>query len=184
MRAGGPGRWHLLPLGLRARTKLERLIVRELERVGCQQVSLPLVPPAQLWKQSGRLDTMGSELITFTDRQNRQQVLSPTHEEAVTALVASFPVTTERDLPLKLFQIGTKFRDEMRPKLGLIRASEFLMKDLYTFDKSLEAAQRTYEEIREAYRQAALKLIIKCVQFVHCLGHGQPSNLQRHHIAI
>lgn len=116
----------------------------------------------------------------------------------MTALVASFPVTTERDLPLKLFQvlcsadctqltllqIGTKFRDEMRPKLGLIRASEFLMKDLYTFDKSLEAAQRTYEEIREAYRQAALKLIIKCVQFVHCLGHGQPSNLQRHHIAI
>ena len=92
----------------------------------------------------------------------------------MTALVASFPVTTERDLPLKLFQvlclddcillsllqIGTKFRDEMRPKLGLIRASEFLMKDLYTFDKSLEAAQRTYEEIREAYRQAVFKLIV------------------------
>ena len=106
---------------------------------------------------------MGPELISFRDRQERTQVLSPTHEEAVTDILRSLPVTHARDLPIKLYQIGAKFRDEMRPKFGLIRANEFTMQDLYTFDKDSESAEQTYREISEAYRKIFDKLGVQYV---------------------
>ena len=158
VRQAGPGTYHLLPMGVRAQNKLENIIDRELEKIGCLKMSLPHITQGQLWKNSGRLETIGDELVTFKDRHERLQVLSPTHEESVTDIFKSLPFTAERDLPIKLYQIGSKFRDEMRPKFGLIRANEFTMKDLYTFDKDIESAKRTYEEVSEAYRRIFTKI--------------------------
>ena len=142
-----------LLLGLRAQNKLEKIIDDELQKCGCMKISMPHVTQGKLWKKSGRLNNMGSELITFRDRHDRIQVLSPTHEEAVTNIFKSLPFIYDKELPLKLYQIGTKFRDEMRPKFGLIRANEFTMKDLYTFDKDIVSARKTYDEISEAYKR-------------------------------
>ena len=158
VRPAGPGTFHLLPLGLRAQNKLEALIDRELEVAGCQKISMPHLTPASLWRTSGRLEMMGSELMRLRDRQERPLVLAPTHEEAVTNILASLPVTSERDLPVKLYQIGTKFRDEMRPKFGLLRANEFRMQDLYTFDRDLRAAEETYQVVSEAYQRIFARL--------------------------
>ena len=152
VRQAGPGTFHLLPLGLRSVKKIENIIDREMEKIGCLKISMPHVTQASLWKKSGRLTRMGSELITFNDRHERSQVLSPTHEEAVTDLMKSLPVTHDTDLSIKLYQVGTKFRDEMRPKFGLIRSNEFLMKDLYTFDKDIASAQESYHLVTEAYQ--------------------------------
>ena len=164
VRQAGPGTFHLLPLGLRAQTKLEALIDQELEKAGCLKISMPHLTPASLWRNSGRLDTMGSELMRLRDRQERLQVLAPTHEESVTSILASLPVTSERDLPVKLYQIGTKFRDEMRPKFGLLRANEFRMQDLYTFDKDLAAAERTYELVSATYDRIFSRLGVPWVR--------------------
>jgi len=152
VRQAGPGTYHLLPLGLRAVNKLESLIDEELQKVGCQKVAMPHITQGNLWKRSGRLETMGPELISFKDRHSRAQVLSPTHEESVTSMLASLPGMSGRELPVRLYQTGVKFRDEIRPKFGLIRANEFIMKDLYTFDRDMVEAKKTYEEVTEAYR--------------------------------
>ena len=164
VRPAGPGTFHLLPLGLRAQNKLEALIDRELEVAGCQKISMPHLTPASLWRTSGRLEMMGSELMRLRDRQERPLVLAPTHEEAVTNILASLPVTSERDLPVKLYQIGTKFRDEMRPKFGLLRANEFRMQDLYTFDRDLRAAEETYQVVSEAYQRIFARLGVPWVR--------------------
>lgn len=144
VRAAGPGTFTLLPLGLRALDKLVRLIDRELGAAGCHRLAMPHLTPAPLWRRSGRLEAMGKELVRLRDRQERELVAAPTHEEAVTAMVATLPVITPAALPLRLYQVGAKFRDEMRPKFGLIRACEFTMKDLYTFDTGQAAAEETY----------------------------------------
>ena len=169
VRPAGPGTFHLLPLGLRAQDKLEKIIDQELEKVGCLKVSMPHLTPASLWRKSGRLDSMGAELVKFRDRQERLQVLSPTHEEAVTDILRSLPVRSERDLPIRLYQIGAKFRDEMRPKFGLMRAVEFRMQDLYTFDTDLGAAERTYEAVTGAYEAIFSRL---GVGWVRVRGEG------------
>eukprot|EP00092_Neocalanus_flemingeri_P019044 GFUD01020632.1.p1 GENE.GFUD01020632.1~~GFUD01020632.1.p1 ORF type:complete len:455 (+),score=119.78 GFUD01020632.1:39-1403(+) len=158
VRQAGPGTYHLLPLGLRAQNKLENLIDEELQKIGCQKVAMPHLTQGSLWKRSGRLESMGSELISFKDRHRRSQVLSPTHEESVTSMMASLPFLSERELPIKLYQTGAKFRDEIRPKFGLIRANEFTMKDLYTFDRDNVEAKKTYEDVTEAYRNIFSRL--------------------------
>jgi prolyl-tRNA synthetase len=157
VRPAGPGTFSLLPLGLRAQHKLVTLIDEELGRVGCQRLALPSLTPASLWRRSGRLEGQGKELVRLTDRQGREVLLAPTHEETVTSMLAGLPVVTMAQLPLRLYQVGSKFRwgglggggqvqdrDEMRPKFGLIRSCEFTMQDLYTFDCDEEAARRTY----------------------------------------
>jgi len=153
VRQAGPGTYHLLPLGLRAQTKLENLIDEELQNIGCSKLSMPHLTSGKLWKKSGRHDLIGPELISFKDRHGKKQVLSPTHEESITSMLATLPFLNARDLPIKLYQTGAKFRDEMRPKFGLIRANEFTMKDLYTFDKDIEDAKKTYEKVKGAYRK-------------------------------
>ena len=158
IRQAGPGTFHLLPLGLRAVSKLESLIDKELQKIGCLKVSMPLQTMGSLWKKSGRFDSMGPELIKFRDRHSRSQVLSPTHEESITSLLATMPDISSKALPIKLYQTGTKFRDEMRPKFGLIRSNEFTMKDLYTFDKDVNDAEKTYEEVTQAYKNIFEKL--------------------------
>ncbi|HET9062376.1 MAG TPA: proline--tRNA ligase, partial [Candidatus Binatia bacterium] len=150
MRQVARGIYDLLPLGLRAVRKVERIIREELDRVGCQEVLLPVVCPAELWQESGRWEYYGRELLRVKDRHDREFCIGPTHEEVITDLVRR-DVRSYRELPLNLYQIQTKFRDEIRPRFGLMRGREFIMKDGYSFLTSYEDCRREYEVMRGAY---------------------------------
>ncbi|THZ02782.1 prolyl-tRNA synthetase [Aureobasidium pullulans] len=147
----------MLPLGNRVQQKLEGLIDKHMETIGAAKVSLSTISSEELWKKTGRFVGHGGEiahrfkLFGFHDRKDAKFLLSPTHEEEITSLVAS-TVQSYKDLPLRLYQIGRKFRDEARPRQGLLRGREFTMKDLYTFDITEQQARETYEEVRLAYR--------------------------------
>jgi len=164
VRQAGPGSFYLLPLGLRSLNKLENLIDNELQKKGCMKIALPLITQGSLWKKSGRLESIGQELAVFKDRKDRTQVVSPTHEESITNMMKTVSFPSESTLPIRLYQCGTKFRDEMRPKFGLLRAKEFIMKDLYTFDKDHNEGIKTYDDITEAYRIILNKLKIPYVR--------------------
>ena len=144
------GIYDLLPLGLRSVHKIERIVREELDRAGCQEVLLPVVSPAELWQESGRWDAYGKELLRIKDRHDRDFCLGPTHEEVMSDLVRR-DVRSYRDLPLNLYQIQTKFRDEIRPRFGLMRGREFMMKDGYSFHATYEDCQREYLHMRETY---------------------------------
>ncbi|KAF9696045.1 hypothetical protein EKO04_005819 [Ascochyta lentis] len=150
LRQAHSGVFHLLPLGLRVQNKLEALIDKHMESIGASKTSLSSITTEELWKQSGRYSS-NSELLRLKDRKDSGFLLSPTHEEEITALVASM-VHSYKDLPLRLYQTGRKYRDERRPRQGLLRAKEFMMKDLYTFDSTVEAGLETYKSVREAYK--------------------------------
>ncbi|KAL4969161.1 putative proline--tRNA ligase AIM10 [Aspergillus stella-maris] len=143
------GIFHMLPLGLRVQDKLERLIDRHMQSVGASKISLSSISSQELWEQSGRL-TKGSEVFRFQDRKEFKFLLAPTHEEEITALAGSL-TASYRDLPLRVYQISRKYRDEARPRQGLLRGREFIMKDLYTFDFTVEEALKTYELVKSAY---------------------------------
>lgn len=144
------GIYDLLPTGLRCIRKVESILREEMNRAGALEVQLPLVQPADLWKESKRLDLYGKELLRFEDRNHRSFVLGPTHEEVITDLVRR-EVSSYRQLPLILYQIHTKFRDEPRPRFGLMRAREFAMKDAYSFHATPESMSEGYERMRETY---------------------------------
>jgi prolyl-tRNA synthetase len=150
MRQVARGIYDLLPLGLRTVRKIERIIREELDRAGCQEVLLPIVSPAELWQESGRWELYGKELLRIRDRHEREFCLGPTHEEVMTDLVRR-DVRSYRELPLNLYQIQTKFRDEVRPRFGLMRGREFLMKDGYSFHATYEDCRREYEHMRATY---------------------------------
>jgi len=145
------GVYAYLPLGLRVLRKIEGIIRDEMDRVGGQEVCMPVLQPMELWQQTGRDRAFGKGLFTLTDRRERRLVLGPTHEEVVT-LLASHNVQSYRDLPLLLYQIQTKFRDEPRPRGGLIRVREFSMKDLYSFDADEEGLDKSYNRMLQAYK--------------------------------
>ncbi|XP_042859358.1 probable proline--tRNA ligase, mitochondrial [Penaeus japonicus] len=145
------GMYAFLPLGQRALMKLMKVIDEEMVTVNAQRLSLPLLTPGQLWKKTGRWESTGQELLKVKDRHEKDYVLSPTHEEAIVNLIADVYPLSHRQLPLRLYQITSKIRDEMKPRFGLLRCKEFLMKDLYTFDESEEASVSTYWEICKAY---------------------------------
>ncbi|KAK7193469.1 prolyl-tRNA synthetase [Paraphaeosphaeria sporulosa] len=149
LRQAHSGVFHLLPLGLRVQNKLESLIDKHMSSIGASKVSLSHISTEELWKQTGRYSS-NSELLRINDRRESGFLLAPTHEEEITALVANM-VHSYKDLPLRLYQTGRKYRDEKRPRQGLLRAKEFMMKDLYTFDSSHETALKTYDEVRQAY---------------------------------
>lgn len=151
------GIYHLLPYGLRAMRKVEAVIREEMERIGALEVQLPLVLPAELWKESGRWDQYGKELLRFQDRGGREYCLGPTHEEAITDLVRR-EVRSYKQLPLCLFQIQVKFRDEIRPRFGVMRAREFVMKDAYSFDADDRGAEESYQRMYEAYERIFSRL--------------------------
>ena len=130
--------------------KLEALIDKHMESIGASKTSLSSITTEELWKQSGRYSA-NSELLRLKDRKDSGFLLSPTHEEEITSLVASM-VHSYKDLPLRLYQTGRKYRDERRPRQGLLRAKEFMMKDLYTFDSTVEAGLETYKSVRQAYK--------------------------------
>lgn len=145
------GIYSFLPLGYRALRKVEQIVREEMEAAGAQEVFLPMVQPAELWLESGRWDVYGKELLRFKDRHDRDCCLGPTHEEVITDLVRR-DVRSYRDLPLNLYQIQTKFRDEIRPRFGLMRGREFMMKDGYSFDASDQAADTSYSLMWQAYK--------------------------------
>lgn len=149
MRQAHAGIFHMLPLGLRIQEKIEKLIDKHMASLGASKVSLSSISSEKLWQRSGR--GRNDEFFHIKDRKSAKYLLSPTHEEEITALVAA-NVASYKDLPLRLYQISRKYRDERRPRQGLLRAREFLMKDLYTFDYDIDAALRTYDEVRRAYR--------------------------------
>lgn len=151
LRQAHSGIFHLLPLGNRVQQKLEQLIDKHMTGLGASKVSLSSITTEELWEKSGRLEGHGSELFKFMDRKEGKFLLSPTHEEEITSLVAS-TTKSYRDLPIRLYQVSRKYRDEQRPRGGLLRGREFLMKDLYTFDLTAETAKETYEQVRVAYR--------------------------------
>ncbi|MFZ5584770.1 MAG: proline--tRNA ligase [Thermodesulfobacteriota bacterium] len=140
-----------LPLGYRVLRKVERIVREEMDRAGAQEILMPGVQPAELWQESGRWEYYGKELLRFKDRHDHHFCLAPTHEEVVTDLIRR-EVRSYRDLPLNLYQIQTKFRDEIRPRFGVMRAREFLMKDAYSFDVDEEASAISYRAMRDAYR--------------------------------
>ncbi len=144
------GLYSYLPLGLRSLRKVEKIIREEMDRAGAQEVLLPIVQPSELWQESGRWERYGKELLRFEDRHGRAGCLGPTHEEVITDIVRK-EIRSYRDLPLNLYQIQTKFRDEIRPRFGLMRSREFLMKDAYSFDVDDKALEKTYQVMYKAY---------------------------------
>ena len=146
--AGGLYTW--LPLGLRVMRKIEGIVREELARFGAQEIQMPVVQPADLWRESGRWDVMGAELMRMRDRHERDYAMGPTHEEVVTDLIRR-TVDSYKQIPLNVYQINTKFRDEIRPRFGLLRAREFLMKDGYSFHLDEESLERTYRDMYAAY---------------------------------
>ncbi|NXO23715.1 SYPM protein, partial [Cisticola juncidis] len=146
-----PGCYCYLPPTVRAMEKLIQVMDEEMQAVGGQKVNLPSLCSAELWRASGRWDQMGPELFRLMDRHSHSYCLGPTHEEVVTALVASQSGLSYRQLPLRLYQVTRKFRDEPKPRFGLLRSREFYMKDMYSFDASEAAARSTYEQVCQAY---------------------------------
>jgi len=144
------GVYSFLPLGYRTLRKIEQIIREEMDRTGALELLLPVLHPKEIWEQSGRAEPWRHTLFKVKDSGHREWFLSPTAEEAVTAL-ASGEINSYRQLPKNLYQIGVKFRDEIRPRFGLLRAKEFVMKDAYSFDATDEAAQVTYQKMYEAY---------------------------------
>jgi prolyl-tRNA synthetase len=144
------GIYSYLPLGLRSIRKVEEIIREEMNRAGAIEVLLPFVQPAELWQESHRWEEYGKELVRFKDRHNRDCCLGPTHEEVITDL-ARKEIRSYRQMPLNLYQIQTKFRDEIRPRFGVMRAREFIMKDAYSFDVDEKGTDESYQKMVEAY---------------------------------
>ena len=156
MRAGlvrkeSAGTYVYLPLGVRVLHKIISIIKEEMDRAGAMEFLMPELTNAALWKESGRWDTMGPEMIRVQDRNGQEYVLAPTHEEAFTAVVRSI-ISSYRDLPLNVYQINTKFRDEIRPRFGVMRSKEFIMKDAYSFDIDEAGLDESYQTMRNTYR--------------------------------
>jgi prolyl-tRNA synthetase len=146
------GIYNYLPLGLRVLRKVERIVREEMDRAGAQEVLMPAVQPAELWHETGRWQVYGKELLRFQDRHGRDCCFGPTHEEVITDLVRK-EVHSYRQLPLNLYQIQVKFRDEVRPRFGLIRGREFIMKDAYSFDAAESGAEVCYRRMYDAYNR-------------------------------
>jgi prolyl-tRNA synthetase len=139
-----------LPLGLRVLSKIEAIIRVEMEKIDAIELLMPMVQNAELWQETGRFDAYGKELLRFKDRHERDFVLGPTHEEVITTIVKN-EVRSYKELPLTLYQIQTKFRDEIRPRFGVMRSREFIMKDAYSFHLDKASLQKTYDDMYRAY---------------------------------
>lgn len=146
------GIYDFLPLGLKAVRKVEAIVREEMNRAGAQEILMPAVCPAELWQESGRWEHYGKELLRIKDRHERDFCFGPTHEEVVTDIVRR-EIRSYRDLPLNLYQIQSKFRDEVRPRFGLMRGREFIMKDAYSFHTDLADCQREYQNMYDTYRR-------------------------------
>src|SRR3989338_6542773 len=144
------GIYSYLPLGFRVLQNISQIVRSEMERAGALELLLPALHPAELWKQSGRFEALGEDKIAFRNRSHQEFVLGPTHEEVITELAAAY-LKTYQSLPKILYQIQTKFRDELRPRFGIIRTKEFIMKDAYSFDVDDAGLERSYQSMYQAY---------------------------------
>ncbi|MFT4301341.1 MAG: proline--tRNA ligase [Desulfovibrio sp.] len=151
------GLYIYLPLGLRVIEKIGRIVREEMEKADFRELLMPMVQPADLWKETGRWEHYGKELLRFKDRNEREYCLGPTHEEVITDLVRG-EVRSYRQLPVRLYQVQTKFRDEIRPRFGLMRGREFVMKDGYSFDANTEGAEKSYKAMYDAYMRIFRRL--------------------------
>jgi len=154
------GVYSYLPLAFRVLQKIMKIVREEMDRAGGQELLMPIIQPAELWQESGRWDVYGDEMFRLKDRHNRPFALGPTHEEIITTLVNQ-DVHSYRDLPLLLYQIQNKYRDEIRPRFGLMRGREFIMKDLYSFDIDDEGLDISYNKMYEAYNRIFQRLDLK-----------------------
>jgi len=157
MRAGmikklGAGIYNYMPMGLRVIRKVEAIVREEMNRAGAVELTMPVVQPAELWQETGRFDKMGPELLRIKDRHERDYVVQPTSEEVVTD-IARQEIKSYKQLPKNFYQIQTKFRDERRPRFGLMRGREFIMKDAYSFDRDQDSAKASYQVMAKAYRR-------------------------------
>jgi len=144
------GIYNWLPLGVKVLRKVENIVRREMENSGAQEILMPMVQPGELWKESGRWQQYGKELLIFEDRHDREFCLGPTHEEVITDLCRN-EIRSHKQLPVIFYQIQTKFRDEIRPRFGVMRSREFIMKDAYSFDLSEQQMDDSYQSMRDAY---------------------------------
>ena len=156
------GVYTFLPLGLRALRKVEQIIREEMNRAGAIELLLPVLHPKEIWEQSGRAEPWRNTLFKVKDSGNREWFISPTAEEAVTVIVGA-EINSYRQLPKNVYQIGVKFRDEIRPRFGLLRAKEFIMKDAYSFDPSDDAAQATYQKMYDTYAKIFARCGLKAI---------------------
>ncbi len=144
------GLYTWLPMGLRVIRKIETIVREEMNAAGAQEISMPIVQPAELWQESGRWEQYGAELLRLSDRHERAFCLGPTHEEVITDLFRN-EVQSYKQLPINFYQIQTKFRDEIRPRFGVMRAREFTMKDAYSFHVDQASLADTYQRMHDAY---------------------------------
>ncbi|WP_430010418.1 proline--tRNA ligase, partial [Methylophaga lonarensis] len=144
------GLYTWLPMGLRVLRKTEAIVREEMNKAGAQEVLMPSVQPAELWQESGRWEQYGPELLRIVDRHQREFCYGPTHEEVITDMVRQ-EIRSYKQLPVNFYQIQTKFRDEIRPRFGLMRAREFLMKDAYSFHLDQASLQATYDTMYQTY---------------------------------
>ena len=147
-----------MPLGLKVVRNVERVVREEMENAGAVELSMPVVQPAELWEESGRWEQYGPELCRLKDRHDRDFCLGPTHEEVITDL-AKTEIKSYKRLPLNFFQIQTKFRDEIRPRFGVMRSREFVMKDAYSFHENQDSLEQTYQMENKLTRQDVLGII-------------------------
>ncbi len=156
------GAYSYLPLGLKVLENIQVIIRQEMNAIGASELLLPALQPLELWQKTGRDKDLGEVMFKFTDRRSRQVTLGPTHEEIITDLVGK-NISSYRQLPLVLYQIQSKFRDELRPRFGLIRACEFIMKDAYSFDADAEGLDKNYQAMYEAYKRIFKRCGLECL---------------------
>jgi prolyl-tRNA synthetase len=156
------GIYSWLPLGFRVLSKIERIIAEEQDTIGAHRILMPTVQPAKLWQESGRYDDYGKEMLRIKDRHDREMLYGPTHEEVVTDLARQF-IKSYKQLPVMFYQIHWKFRDEIRPRFGVMRGREFLMKDGYSFDVTREAAVETYKNVMSSYLRTFARIGLRAI---------------------
>ena len=162
IRQSSAGIYSWLPLGFRVLKKIEQIVREEQNRAGAQEVLMPTIQPAELWKESGRYDDYGKEMLRIKDRHEREMLYGPTNEEQITAIFREC-VRSYRELPQMLYHIQWKFRDEVRPRFGVMRGREFLMKDAYSFDLDAAGARRSYQRMFVSYMRTFARMGLKAI---------------------
>jgi len=162
IRQSSAGIYTWLPLGLRVLRNVERIVREEQDAAGCQELLMPTIQPAELWRESGRYDDYGKEMLRIADRHERDMLYGPTHEEVVTDVFRAY-IKSYRDLPKNLYQIQWKFRDEVRPRFGVMRGREFLMKDNYSFDLDKNGARRSYDNMYATYLRTFARMGLRAI---------------------
>ena len=160
IRQSSAGIYSWLPLGLRVLKKIEQIVREEQNAIGCHEMLMPTIQPAELWRESGRYDAYGPEMLRITDRHQRDMLYGPTNEEQITEIFRE-TVRSYKGLPRILYHIQWKFRDEIRPRFGIMRGREFLMKDAYSFDLDFEAAKRSYNKMFVCYLRTFERMGLK-----------------------